>query len=92
MNHKIVRSIGIVASVITIAASVVYLVKKVMIPALAPFSLTIVMFSLVYSTWEKFREGNVSRAYWINVLIFGSIACILNIIAGISQIMVASIK
>lgn len=92
MKHKIIRITGLIASVITIIASVMYLVKKIMIPALAPFSLSIVMFSLVYSTWQLFSEGKVSRAHWTITLIIGLIAGIANIIAGISQIMVVIVK
>lgn len=86
MKYKIIRIIGLIAAVITISSSVMFLVKKIMIPALEPLSLAVVMLSLVVSTKQQYNEGKIREDYWRFILILGSIAFIANVIVGISQI------
>ncbi|SET18055.1 hypothetical protein SAMN05660297_01631 [Natronincola peptidivorans] len=92
MKHKVINIVTMIAAIITIVTSVLYLAKEIMIPGLSPFSLAVVMLGLVYNTKIQFDEGEASKGRWRFTLYLGLIAAIMNIAAGISQIMVAKIK
>lgn len=92
MKDKIIRIIGIIAAIITIISSAMFFVKNIMIPAVGPFSLAVVMLSLIYSSKQQYKEGKISKDYWRVILIMGLVAFIGNIIAGISQISLAIAK
>jgi len=89
MKKNIITIIVFVFSIITMASSVLYITTEIMIPSLGPFSLAIVMLGLVYLSKKQYEEGRIKRGYWRFMLYIGLTAGILNIIAGISQIMVA---
>ncbi|MBM7613781.1 hypothetical protein [Alkaliphilus hydrothermalis] len=92
MKYKMIRGATLLAAIITIISSLSYLYKKIMIPGLGPLSLAIVMFGLVYSSKHQYSEGKISRQYWRFMFYVGLLGGILNIFAGISQIMVAVSK
>lgn len=81
-----IRIIGLVAAIITITTSLLYLIFKIMIPGLGPLSLSIVMLSLVYSAREQHKSGKVKLSYWRFMLYVGGLGVVANLIAGISQI------
>ncbi|MBS4538394.1 hypothetical protein GOQ27_07950 [Clostridium sp. D2Q-11] len=86
---KIIRIIGIIAAVITISNSLIFLIKDIYIPALGPFSLGIVMLSIIYSNKQRYNQGSIKKGQWRFTLIVGLIAVTLNIAAGTSQLIVA---
>lgn len=92
MKDKLVRIIGLIAAIVVIITSVITLSNHKVIPGLAPFTLSTVMFTLVYSTKQQFKQDKISKSHWSFILIIGMIAGIANIIAGIEQILVALLK
>lgn len=92
MNRRIIKVITFIAAVITILTSMLYLTSKIMIPALAPFSLSIVMLGVVYSAKEQLNEGKIKKDYLRITYVLGLIAFAANIIAGIAQIINAVMK
>lgn len=84
---KAIRTLGIIASFIAIAASALYLVTKNLVPGLLPFSLIFVILSLVYTTKEQYDEGKANRLYWLAMLVLGIVGGAACIVAGVIQIM-----
>lgn len=89
MKYKIIKIIGYIACIITILASVMFFVKGTKIPALEPFSVSIIMLSLVCSTKQQYNEGKVDKELWRSILVLGSVAGIVSIIGGILEIITA---
>ena len=87
MKLKIIRIITLVAAGITIGTSLLYLISGIMIPALGPFSLSLVMYTLIYTAKEQYKVGGVKKGYWNFMKYVGGIGVIANLIAGAAQIM-----
>ena len=84
MKDKIMRYIGYIAAVITIGSSVAYFVTGKSIPGLTPFALTILMISLAYSSFQRYKtEGNKMQR---GTFIIALVAAGLNVLAGTMQI------
>lgn len=88
MNYKIVRNIGVIACIICISTSIMYFITRVNIPGLTPFSLSVLMLSLVYSTKQQFDEGKVSKEHLRFIRCAGTLAGVANLIVGILQIFI----
>lgn len=78
--------IGLVAAIITITTSLLYLIFDIMIPGLGPFSLSLVMLSLIYSAREQYKKGKVKLSYWRFMLYVGGLGFVANLIAAASQL------
>ena len=82
MNNKKERLLSasmILLSLVVLVSSIVYLITGKMIPGLMPLSQAALMVPM-YLLWKN-REPK-----WIRILFI--VACILNIIAGVAQIVV----
>lgn len=86
MKNKIIKIIGLIASIVILFTAGMYFVEGVMIPGLMPITLSIMMLSGIHSSWQQFREGKISQSVWKTTLILMLIAFILNIFAGVLQI------
>jgi hypothetical protein len=86
MKNKIISFIGLIAAFIAIITSVIYFVRGIAIPGLAPFSLSILMIILVYNTRQRYNDGKVNKTHWSNILIIGTSAGVLNGIVAILQL------
>ncbi|TCT15587.1 hypothetical protein EDC18_103295 [Natranaerovirga pectinivora] len=82
MNQKVSRITGIIAGIIAITTGALTIFGKIMIPGLGPFSLAVTMVTLVYSIRYQYKEGKEKRVF----LGIAIVAVILNIMAGIAQI------
>ena len=84
---KAIKIVGLIAAVTTIVNSLLYLIKDIMIPGLGPFSLAIVMLSLIISAKDAYNVGRAKKGYWRFMLYVGGIGFVANIVAGVAQLM-----
>ena len=78
-KERLISAAMILLAIVVLVATVVYLITGKMIPGLMPLSQAALMVPM-YLLW-KTREPK-----WIRILFI--VACILNIIAGVAQIVV----
>lgn len=78
-KERLISAAMILLAIVVLVATVVYLITGKMIPGLMPLSQAALMVPM-YLLWKN-REPK-----WIRILFI--VACILNIIAGIAQIVV----
>jgi hypothetical protein len=86
MKQRIISSIIFIAAMTTILSYILYRSRGIFIPAVGAFSLSVVMLTLIYTTYQRYKEGKINKGHWKNVLIFGLLAAGINIIAGVSQL------
>jgi hypothetical protein len=82
---KIIGIMGVLSAIVVIVTSVLYLVKRIMIPGLSPIALSLVMVSLMYTTKISYDQGKVPKSNWRVILAMTALAIVMNIIAGVSQ-------
>lgn len=85
-KDKVLRTIGIIAAVITLVSSIIYLYFGKLIPGLSPLTLAVVMAICARSIHQ--RKGRKSDHYELFLELIFLFACLLNVIAGICQIVV----
>lgn len=88
MKARKIGLISFIAGILTIASSVLYLAKGIMIPGIGPLSLAIFMLCHIYLNKVRYDKGKIDTRYWRFIFIMLGIAFVGNIIAGISQIQV----
>ncbi|MCD8500541.1 MAG: hypothetical protein LRY71_01220 [Bacillaceae bacterium] len=86
MNQKVNRIIQAIGGIIAIASGLLTILGKIIIPGLAPFSLAVVMVTFVFSIRYQYKGGIVKENYYRVMLGIGIVGVILNIMAGIVQI------
>ena len=78
-KERLISAAMILLAIVVLVSTVVYLITSKMIPGLMPLSQAALMVPM-YLLWKN-REPK-----WIRILFI--VACILNIIAGVAQIVV----
>ena len=78
-KERLISAAMILLAIVVLVSTVVYLITSKMIPGLMPLSQAALMVPM-YLLWKN-REPK-----WIHILFIA--ACVLNIIAGIAQIVV----
>lgn len=82
MKRRIIRTIGIIAAIIVVLATV----EDLKVPGLALLSLSVMILSLVYDAKEQFKEGKIHKKNWKLVLVSGISAGGISFIGGMLKI------
>ncbi|NEU05489.1 hypothetical protein [Clostridium senegalense] len=86
MKSKVISVIQWIIYIVTIVTVVAYFLKKVIIPGLIPFLISILMLSLIYTSRKRFNNGEISKNYYIGTISVEIIAFIIYMIICISEI------
>ncbi|MFZ2537490.1 MAG: hypothetical protein WAX04_01135 [Oscillospiraceae bacterium] len=90
MKEKALNVVGIVAAIVAMVSSMIYLFTQKMIPGLSPLALAVLMGILLWNYKKKNKTQTIKNYKIVSILFL--VACVLNFVSGIIQIVSSLIK
>lgn len=85
---KIWNIITVLAALVTIGSSLVFLLTGSFLPGLTPLSLCVVLAAMDLSAREQLKQGKLSKAKAVTIVAIAEVAALINLIAAAVQLFV----